>query len=308
MTRFVASLCSALPREIEPVPITAVTAIIDLGDTSIRQLWALRSHLQEASTLAQANYPETMGTVVVVNASAFFPTIWGWVKGWFDEVTREKIHILGKNPGSSKMLTSLIDKQHLPKIYGGELDWDFFDPPNLDEDAKKKLGEMPKGPFIFEDEKVKRPKHYEGPLDEGIEMADDIAEPHVQPTSQLNGDAKRETAATDRELNETQLASETDVAEAAKNMSIHDEPEEVTPAPSTSGGVCRLSEGTPEHELAKEDERPTEVHIIDSKIDQAIGKVLDSAVSKLNGSAKPTAETAETYEQKSDPIASVISS
>lgn len=304
MTRFVGSLCSALPREIEPVPITAVTAIIDLGDTSIRQLWALRSHLQEASTLAQANYPETMGTVVVVNASSFFPTIWGWVKGWFDEVTREKIHILGKNPGSSKMLTSLIDKQHLPKIYGGELDWDFFDPPSLDEDAKKVLGEMPKGPFIFEDGKVKRPKHYEGPLDEGIEMADDIAEPHTQPTPQLNGDAKPEILTTGRELNEVQLASEMDVAEAAKNMSIHDEPEEVMPAHSES----EASDDTPERELAKEDDRPAEVQIFESKIDQAIGKVLDSAVSKLNGSAKPTAETIEAYEQKKDPIASVIPS
>jgi len=170
------------------------------------------------------------------------------------------------------------------------------------------LGEMPKGPFIFEDKKVKRPKHYNGPLSEGVEMADDIAEPHAHPGPQLNGVTKPEAATTGRELNETQLASETDVAEAAKNMSIQEHKEEVEPAPSSSEGVVSPSEGVPNHEPAKGDDRPAQVQIIESKIDQTIGKVLDSAVSKLNGSAKPLAETTEANEQKTDPIESVISS
>ena len=48
----------------------------------------------------------------------------------------------------------------MPKKYGGELEWEFEDDPNLDDEARKILGEMPKGPFIFEDGAVVRPKEY----------------------------------------------------------------------------------------------------------------------------------------------------
>ena len=80
MTRFVLRLCSHLPRRIEPTPVTSVTTIIDFADVSLPLLWSLRSHLQEASTLATANYPETLSTIVVVNTPSFFPTVWGWIK------------------------------------------------------------------------------------------------------------------------------------------------------------------------------------------------------------------------------------
>ncbi|KAL5501518.1 hypothetical protein ACEPAH_8778 [Sanghuangporus vaninii] len=166
MTRFVAPLCTYLPHEIEPTPVSAVTAIIDLGNVSMRQMWALRNHLQEASELANANYPETLGTVVVVNAPGFFSTIWSWVKAWFDENTRDKIHILGHlnkpDSASSKEITSLIDPVNLPLCYGGQLGWDFFDEPNLDDAACQVIGEVPKGPWIFDNGKVQRPKEYKG--------------------------------------------------------------------------------------------------------------------------------------------------
>jgi len=161
MMRFVSPFCTYLPHAIAPTPVSAVTSIIDLGDSSLRQLWALRSHLQEASELATANYPETLGTVVIINCPSFFPTIWGWVKGWFDEVTREKIHVLGKDAGD--VMRKLINPADLPKAYGGELEWTFLDEPSLDDEAKKVIGEMPKGSFIFEDGVVKRPKEYVEP-------------------------------------------------------------------------------------------------------------------------------------------------
>jgi len=63
--------------------------------------------------------------------------------------------VLGRDPGPT--LCTLIDAQNLPKPYGGQLDWTFEDEPALDDDAKKVLGEMPKGPLIFEDGQVKKP-------------------------------------------------------------------------------------------------------------------------------------------------------
>lgn len=78
------------------------------------------------------------------------------MKGWFDEGTRRKVHVLGKDPGQT--LHALIDPAHLPKAYGGELDWKFEDEPSLDDDAKKFIGNLSMGPVIFENNTVARPK------------------------------------------------------------------------------------------------------------------------------------------------------
>lgn len=80
MTNFVMPLCSHLPHSTSPTPISSVTTIIDLHDVSLRSMWHLRTHLQQASTLATANYPETLNTIAVVNSPSFFPTVWGWIK------------------------------------------------------------------------------------------------------------------------------------------------------------------------------------------------------------------------------------
>ena len=83
MTRFVFPLCTELPRSDAPTPVSCVTTIIDLQDVSLGAMWTLRNHLQQASTLATANYPETLSNIAVVGAPYFFPTIWGWIKVCF---------------------------------------------------------------------------------------------------------------------------------------------------------------------------------------------------------------------------------
>ncbi|KAJ7644376.1 CRAL/TRIO domain-containing protein [Roridomyces roridus] len=157
MTRFIFPLCTHLPHPTHPTPISCVVTIIDLQNISLGSMWSLRGHLAESAKLATANYPETLSTIAVVNAPAFFPTIWGWIKGWFDQGTRNKIHILGKNPAET--LLTLIDAENLPKQYGGTLEWSFFSEPNLDDVTKEALGggELPKGPALFVDGAVSRP-------------------------------------------------------------------------------------------------------------------------------------------------------
>ncbi|TDL23192.1 CRAL/TRIO domain-containing protein [Rickenella mellea] len=167
MIRFVFPLCTYLPHAIAPTPIACSTTIIDFEGATIRQMWSLRNHLQEASVLATANYPETLGSIAVVNAPSFFPTIWNWIKGWFDEGTRDKIHILGRDSAST--LLTLVNAPDLPKTYGGELDWKFGDAPNLDDEATKVLGELPRGSVIFVDGAVTRPVEYKPPATEKME-------------------------------------------------------------------------------------------------------------------------------------------
>ncbi|KAL0565156.1 hypothetical protein V5O48_016874 [Marasmius crinis-equi] len=159
MIRFITPMCTHLPHQTDlpnPIPISSTTSIIDLENVSIGAMWGLRNHLQEASKLATANYPETLHTIAVVNSPSFFPTIWKWISGWFDEGTRRKIHVLGTDPGP--VLRDLIKPADLPAVYGGELDWKFENDPSLDNETQKLIESVPRGPTIFLDSRPQKPQ------------------------------------------------------------------------------------------------------------------------------------------------------
>jgi hypothetical protein len=106
MTRFTFPLCSHLPHATSPTPISSTTSIIDLGDVSLSSLWQLRHHLQEASSLSTANYPETLHHVAIVNSPSFFPVIWRWIKVGNDIslFTQKQIFMFCSRAGSTKAL------------------------------------------------------------------------------------------------------------------------------------------------------------------------------------------------------------
>lgn len=62
LTRFAQPLCTQMPdREHATItPITLSTNVVDVSGVSLRQFWNLKSHMQAASTLATAHYPETL--------------------------------------------------------------------------------------------------------------------------------------------------------------------------------------------------------------------------------------------------------
>ena len=74
--------------------------IIDVSGAS------LRAHLSSAgrdvfariAAAADAHFPETLGTLLIINASAAFPMFWGVVKAFVDTRTREKIEMFGDPP------------------------------------------------------------------------------------------------------------------------------------------------------------------------------------------------------------------
>ncbi|KAF8593774.1 CRAL/TRIO domain-containing protein [Ceratobasidium sp. AG-I] len=129
MLKFAFALCTALPppesdsTSAIPSHIAQATTIIDMNGTTLRQLLQFRNHLQEASTLATANYPETLGMIFVVGAPGWWSTVWGWVKGWFDEQTRAKVHILSNPLDNKNDLLNHIPASSLPETYGGHLPW-----------------------------------------------------------------------------------------------------------------------------------------------------------------------------------------
>jgi len=67
---------------------------------------SLRTHLSSAgrdvfarvAAAADAHFPETLGSLLIINASAAFPMFWAVVKGFVDARTREKIEIFGDPP------------------------------------------------------------------------------------------------------------------------------------------------------------------------------------------------------------------
>ncbi|KZO92574.1 CRAL/TRIO domain-containing protein, partial [Calocera viscosa TUFC12733] len=127
---------TAPPPPPAPLPPNSIrliqnTTIIDFSSTSLGSMFSFRHHLAQASTLAQANHPETLGSIYVVGAPGWWSTVWGWIRNWFDEQTRAKVHIL---PYGSAELLEIVPRENLPKAYGGDLEWVYEDDPAWDTD------------------------------------------------------------------------------------------------------------------------------------------------------------------------------
>lgn len=74
------------------------------------------------------------GIPQIIGAPSFFPTVWGWIKRWFDPVTVNKIFILSHHEVKAR-LSEFIDPDDFPKKYGGNLNWDVGMSPHLDQAA-----------------------------------------------------------------------------------------------------------------------------------------------------------------------------
>ncbi|KAK3324462.1 CRAL-TRIO domain-containing protein [Cercophora scortea] len=132
LTRFAQPLCTQLPDRDHPTtPITLSTNIVDVTGVSLRQFWNLKAHMQAASTLATAHYPETLDRIFIIGAPYFFSTVWGWIKRWFDPITVSKIFILPAHEVKTT-LEEFIDPKNIPAAYGGELDFKFGQLPKQD--------------------------------------------------------------------------------------------------------------------------------------------------------------------------------
>ncbi|CRK42724.1 hypothetical protein BN1708_008841 [Verticillium longisporum] len=129
LTRFNMPFCTQLQdREFPGTPITMSTNIVDIQGVSLRQFWNLKNHMQAASQLATAHYPETLDRIFVIGAPSFFITVWGWVKRWFDPITVSKIFILSEAE-VKPTLEAYIDPANIPTKYGGRLAYQFGDMP-----------------------------------------------------------------------------------------------------------------------------------------------------------------------------------
>ncbi|KAI9053177.1 hypothetical protein LZ554_003443 [Drepanopeziza brunnea f. sp. 'monogermtubi'] len=159
LIRFVMPLCTALTdREHPRTPITQSNNIVDISGVGLKQFWNLRAHMQDASTLATAHYPETLDRIFVIGAPSFFPTVWGWIKKWFDPITTSKIFILS-HAEMKNTLEAFIDPVNIPVKYGGKLKFEYGDLPLLDPALAKVTkwnegkNDFPHGPMYWTNKK-----------------------------------------------------------------------------------------------------------------------------------------------------------
>ncbi|KAK2057348.1 CRAL/TRIO domain-containing protein [Colletotrichum caudatum] len=132
LTRFAQPFATQLQdREHPGTPVTLSTNIVDISGVSLKQFWNLKSHMQAASQLATAHYPETLDRIFIIGAPVFFSTVWGWVKRWFDPITVSKIFILSPHE-VRPTLEQYIEPRNIPRQYGGGLDFAFGDQPTVD--------------------------------------------------------------------------------------------------------------------------------------------------------------------------------
>ena len=98
------------------------TCIVDLEGLSMRHLWrpGIRV-LLKIIEVVEANYPETMGFLLIVRAPRVFPVLWTLVSPFIDENTRKKFLIYGGKdyigPGG---LVDYVDKRFIPDFLGGD--------------------------------------------------------------------------------------------------------------------------------------------------------------------------------------------
>lgn len=99
-------------------PVETFCTILDLGGVSLSNFYQVKDYISTAASIGQLRYPETMGKFYIINASWAFSVIWSMIKPWLDEVTVDKVEIVGG--GYKEVLLKQIPKENLPKGLGGE--------------------------------------------------------------------------------------------------------------------------------------------------------------------------------------------
>ncbi|XP_046460797.1 SEC14-like protein 2 [Daphnia pulex] len=105
-------------------PVTYQTFIIDMEGLSMRQMAykPFRDVGFEGIQISEANYPESLRRVFIVNAPKVFTFVFNMVKPFLHPVTLDKISVFGfdKSEWSAALLKE-IDADQLPVHYGGTM-------------------------------------------------------------------------------------------------------------------------------------------------------------------------------------------
>ncbi|KAG7088447.1 hypothetical protein E1B28_012439 [Marasmius oreades] len=97
--------------------VTSVFVVVDLDGFGLGQFWQMKGLVQKSFNISQDYYPETMGSLVVINAPSSFTIIWSIVKPWLAKETADKTDVWGTD--YKERLLELVDADSLPSFLGG---------------------------------------------------------------------------------------------------------------------------------------------------------------------------------------------
>ena len=88
----------------------------------------------------EANYPESLGTVLVYRAPWVFNAVWSIVKGWLDPVVAGKVHFAK----TIDELSNYVPRSQIPTELGGDEKWEYKYPEPVPGENDKMADEKPK--------------------------------------------------------------------------------------------------------------------------------------------------------------------
>jgi len=104
--------------------VSTQTIIIDMENLSSKQMGfkPVREAGIEMAKQAEANYPESLRKIFIINAPKFFTLLFAMVKPLMTQVTLDKLKVYGNDRAQwTAALLEEIDADQLPAHYGGKL-------------------------------------------------------------------------------------------------------------------------------------------------------------------------------------------
>nr|XP_051692264.1 SEC14-like protein 5 isoform X3 [Oryctolagus cuniculus] len=103
-------------------PISSWTCLLDLDGLNMRHLWrpGVKALLRMIEVV-EANYPETLGRLLIVRAPRVFPVLWTLISPFINENTRRKFLVhSGRDCQGPGGLVDYLDRDVIPDFLGGE--------------------------------------------------------------------------------------------------------------------------------------------------------------------------------------------
>jgi len=155
-------------------PISTWSLLLDLEGLNMRHLWRPgMKALLHIIEICEANYPETLGRVLIIRAPRVFPIMWTLVSPLIDETSRAKFLFYGGNdyqgPGG---LVDYINPEHIPDWLGGSRETEIPEGGLVPKSYYMSVEEFEKdqspGPHLLEDSIYNSTSLSKGQVHEGI--------------------------------------------------------------------------------------------------------------------------------------------
>ncbi|KAH7558073.1 hypothetical protein BM1_05345 [Bipolaris maydis] len=163
LERFTVYLIETARMLLRP-PIDTATIVFDMTDFSMANMDY--TPVKFMIKCFEANYPESLGTVLVYRAPWVFNAVWAVLKGWLDPVVAGKVHFV-KNVQD---FSTFVPKSQIPTELGGDEKWEYKYPEPVPGENDKMKEEGPKQELQKERQEIV--DKYEATIVEWVRVGD----------------------------------------------------------------------------------------------------------------------------------------